>query len=262
MVHQEKRVYQAQRNDRESIRQKLALGSFYDDEEPVIYNSCSKNGLPTRPPSGVNLQVCFVNDSSSDKDSDAEDSKTETSLDTPLSPVVHAIDSKQSSSLSDRDTGEEDSDPLEDCGFWRVQRRLQEEARVALALARPMARMQVEVERQIQLHRRSPVADLLPHLPHISEGLMKRSLRRGDMRDMSLGQLQVITNDLHSQIQSLNEELVQLLLMRDELHVEQDAMLVDVEDMTRWRAPFIPSTMTTEAHTHIHVLIYTHTHMY
>lgn len=42
----------------------------------------------------------------------------------------------------------------------------------------------------------------LPHLPHISEGLMKRSLRRGDMRDMSLGQLQVITNDLHSQIQS------------------------------------------------------------
>lgn len=31
----------------------------------------------------------------------------------------------------------------------------------------------------------------------------------------------------------LNEELVQLLLMRDELHVEQDAMLVDIEDLTR-----------------------------
>lgn len=42
----------------------------------------------------------------------------------------------------------------------------------------------------------------LPHLPHISEGLMKRNLRRGDMRDMSLGQLQVITNDFHAQIQS------------------------------------------------------------
>ncbi|KAM4552725.1 schwannomin-interacting protein 1 [Odontesthes bonariensis] len=228
MVHQEKRIYQAQRNERESIRQKLALGSYYDDE-PVIYTSCSKNSPSSRLQSGVNLQVCFVNDSSSDKDSDAEDSRTETSLDTPLSPV-----SKQSSSLSDRDTAEEDSDPLDDCGgFWRVQRRLQEEARVALALARPMARMQVEVERQIQLHRRSPVADLLPHLPHISECLMKRNLRRGDMRDMSLGQLQVITNDLHSQIQSLNEELVQLLLMRDELHVEQDAMLVDIEDLTR-----------------------------
>ena len=69
--------------------------------------------------------------------------------------------SKQSCSLSDRDTGEEDSDPLEDSEFWRLQRRLQEEARVALALARPMARMQVQVERHIQLHRRSPVADLV-----------------------------------------------------------------------------------------------------
>lgn len=38
--------------------------------------------------SGMNLQICFVNDSSSDKDSDADDSKTETSLDTPLSPMV------------------------------------------------------------------------------------------------------------------------------------------------------------------------------
>uniref|UniRef100_A0A4W4FIP0 Schwannomin interacting protein 1 C-terminal domain-containing protein n=1 Tax=Electrophorus electricus TaxID=8005 RepID=A0A4W4FIP0_ELEEL len=216
-------------NERESIRQKLALGSFYDDG-PVLftgYSRMGKNCVPSRLQNGVNLQMCFVNDSSSDKDSDAEDSRTETSLDTPLSPV-----SKQSSSLSDRDTGEEDLDS-EDGEFWRLQRRLQEEARGALALARPMARMQVEVERQVQLHRRSPVADLLPHLPHISESLMKRSLRPIDLREMSLGQLQVITNDLHSQIQGLNEELVQLLVLRDELHVEQDAMLVDVEDLTR-----------------------------
>ncbi|XP_027012635.1 schwannomin-interacting protein 1 isoform X1 [Tachysurus fulvidraco] len=222
MVHQEKCVYQAQRIERESIRQKLAFGSFYDDG-PVFFTS---NICPSpRFQSGVNLQVCFVNDSSSDKDSDAEDSRTETSLDTPLSPV-----SKQSSSLSDRDTCEEEE---EDGEFWRLQRRLEEEARGALALARPMARMQVEVERHVQLHRRSPVADLLPHMPHISESLMKRSLRPVDLRDMCLGQLQVITNDLHSQIQGLNEELVQLLLLRDELHMEQDAMLVDVEDLTR-----------------------------
>lgn len=40
-------LWQAQRNERESIRQKLALGSFYDDE-PVIYTSCSKNGPSSR----------------------------------------------------------------------------------------------------------------------------------------------------------------------------------------------------------------------
>ena len=43
----------------------------------------------TRLQGGLNLQVCLLNDSSSsDKDSDAEDSRTETSLDTPLSPLV------------------------------------------------------------------------------------------------------------------------------------------------------------------------------
>ncbi|XP_068172947.1 schwannomin-interacting protein 1 [Antennarius striatus] len=218
----------AQKNERESIRQKLALGSFFDDG-PGIYTSCSKSGKPSlssRLQSGMNLQICFVNDSGSDKDSDADDSKTETSLDTPVSPM-----SKQSSSYSDRDTTEDDSESLEDMDFLSRQKKLQAEAKLALAMAKPMAKMQVEVEKQNR--KKSPVADLLPHMPHISECLMKRSLKPTDLRDMTLGQLQVIVNDLHSQIESLNEELVQLLLIRDELHMEQDAMLVDIEDFTR-----------------------------
>nr|XP_032620717.1 schwannomin-interacting protein 1-like [Chelonoidis abingdonii] len=181
---------------------------------------------PSRLQSGMNLQICFVNDSGSDKDSDADDSKTETSLDTPLSPM-----SKQSSSYSDRDTTEEESESLEDMDFLTRQKKLQAEAKMALAMAKPMAKMQVEVEKQNR--KKSPVADLLPHMPHISECLMKRSLKPTDLRDMTIGQLQVIVNDLHSQIESLNEELVQLLLIRDELHTEQDAMLVDIEDLTR-----------------------------
>lgn len=218
----------AQKNERESIRQKLALGSFFDDG-PGIYTSCSKSGKPSlssRLQSGMNLQICFVNDSGSDKDSDADDSKTETSLDTPLSPM-----SKQSSSYSDRDTAEDDSESMDDMDFLSRQKKLQAEAKMALAMAKPMAKMQVEVEKQNR--KKSPVADLLPHLPHISECLMKRSLKPADLRGMTLGQLQVIVNDLHSQIESLNEELVQLLLVRDELHTEQDAMLVDIEDLTR-----------------------------
>ncbi|EPQ06436.1 Schwannomin-interacting protein 1 [Myotis brandtii] len=220
-------IQPAQKNERESIRQKLALGSFFDDG-PGIYTSCSKSGKPSlssRLQSGMNLQICFVNDSGSDKDSDADDSKTETSLDTPLSPM-----SKQSSSYSDRDTTEEESESLDDMDFLTRQKKLQAEAKMALAMAKPMAKMQVEVEKQNR--KKSPVADLLPHMPHISECLMKRSLKPADLRDMTIGQLQVIVNDLHSQIESLNEELVQLLLIRDELHTEQDAMLVDIEDLT------------------------------
>ncbi|XP_078472582.1 schwannomin-interacting protein 1 isoform X2 [Lampetra planeri] len=226
---------EAQRNERESIRQKLALGGFFDDG-PGIYTNCSKSGKPSlssRLQSGMNLQICFVNDSGSDKDSDADDSsKTDASPDTPLSPV-----SKQSSSYSERDSADSEagtdseSESLDGLDFSACQRKLQAEAKLALAMARPMARMQVEVEKQNR--KKSPVADLLPHLPHISESLMKRSLKPADMQEMTLGQLQVIVNDLHSQIESLNEELVQLLLVRDELHMEQDAMLVDIEDLTR-----------------------------
>lgn len=53
-----------------------------------LFESISVPVSPRRLQSGMNLQICFVNDSGSDKDSDADDSKTETSLDTPLSPMV------------------------------------------------------------------------------------------------------------------------------------------------------------------------------
>ena len=35
-------------------------------------------------------------------------------------------------------------------------------------------------------------------------------------------------------VSGLNEELVHLLIERDDLHMEQDSMLVDIEDLTRW----------------------------
>ena len=39
----------------------------------------------------------------------------------------------------------------------------------------------------------------------------------------------------------LNEDLVKLLMQRDELHMEQDSMLVDIEDLTRFLyVPFLP----------------------
>lgn len=67
--------------------------------------------------------------------------------------------SKQSSSYSDRDTTEEDSESLDDMDFLTRQKKLQAEAKMALAMAKPMAKMQVEVEKQNR--KKSPVADLV-----------------------------------------------------------------------------------------------------
>lgn len=70
-----------------------------------------------------------------------------------------SIQSKQSSSYSDRDTTEDDSESLEDMDFLSRQKKLQAEAKLALAMAKPMAKMQVEVEKQNR--KKSPVADLV-----------------------------------------------------------------------------------------------------
>lgn len=112
--------------------------------------------------------------------------------------------------------------------FATRQARLQAEARAALAQAKEMARMQMEVERQQK--KKSPIADIVG----ISFPDSRHRLSRQLLNDMNVAQLQVIVNDLHSQIESHNEDLVKFLLERDDLHMEQDSMLVDIEDMTRF----------------------------
>lgn len=77
----------------------------------------------------------------------------------PLPPTTSSLQSKQSSSYSDRDTTEDDSESLEDMDFLSRQKKLQAEAKLALAMAKPMAKMQVEVEKQNR--KKSPVADLV-----------------------------------------------------------------------------------------------------
>lgn len=62
----------------------------------------------------------------------------------------------------------------------------------------------------------------------------KRRVSRQMLTDMNIAQLQVIVNELHTQIERLNENLVQYLMDRDDLHMSQDSMLVDIEDLTRY----------------------------
>ena len=53
------------------------------------------------------------------------------------------------------------------------------------------------------------------------------------MTRMNVGQLQVVLNFFLSQIETLNEDLVEGLLARDELAIEQDSLLTDIEDITK-----------------------------
>lgn len=62
----------------------------------------------------------------------------------------------------------------------------------------------------------------------------KRRLSRQVLTHMNIAQLQIIINEFHSFIETLNELLVKYLMDRDDLSMRQDSMLIDIEDITRY----------------------------
>uniref|UniRef100_A0A0P4W4B7 Schwannomin interacting protein 1 C-terminal domain-containing protein n=1 Tax=Scylla olivacea TaxID=85551 RepID=A0A0P4W4B7_SCYOL len=193
------------RNDREEIRRKLAMGL---DEDQTTDRPHRKPSLHSRLQSGMNLQICFMNETASDCESQCSD--TESTQD-------REVDSEQVSTTS-----------------ANSKAQLQQEARLALAQAKEMARMQMEIEKQSR--KKSPIAEVV-RASFNKIGVpfpdSKRRISRQILTDMNVAQLQVIVNDLHTQIESLNEDLVTFLMERDDLHMEQDSMLVDIEDLTK-----------------------------
>ncbi|XP_014370136.2 schwannomin-interacting protein 1 homolog isoform X1 [Papilio machaon] len=264
-----KEAERRKRNDREEIRKRLAMDA--DSEE---YYSLGHTDRPGKKPSlhsrlqnGKNLQICFMNETASDNESQASDieknlkssSKTlpHTSIfgisqnhpyqTRPLSVNITKNDSaplcgpklRQSpftlKTTKSRSTQSLNHIDIKETDFYALQARLQTEARIALAQAKEMAHIQMERER----HSRavSPVTEMLRRSMEKANAPLapdRRRVSRQLLTDMNIAQLQVIVNELHSQIESLNDSLVKLLMARDELHMGQDSMLVDIEDLTRY----------------------------
>ncbi|XP_035229674.1 uncharacterized protein LOC118201632 isoform X2 [Stegodyphus dumicola] len=252
------------RNDREEIRRKLAMDSDTEDYISEKLNQHRENGSSfDRLKGSGNLQICFMNEAA--KDQDLPNAEEENAVDKnkmPMPKLQKPVLHLPSTNFQKCDKGtavkvqnnnnapasvtkrqrpkfffnrprswhaakpEESAYPEEDLLTRHI--RLQAEAREALAQAKDMARMQMEIERQKK--KKSPIADIVG-LP-FPDG--KNLLTHHALVAMNVAQLQVIVNDLHSQIETLNEDLVKFLLERDDLHMEQDSMLVDIEDLTRY----------------------------
>ncbi|KAF6215374.1 hypothetical protein GE061_010126 [Apolygus lucorum] len=230
------------RNDREEIRRRLATGCDTDE----FYGSGDKPGkkpsLQARLQSGMNLQICFMNETSSDTESPSSESAppsrsgTPGATPSPPKPKSHPEPPKSlnlTSKVRDSKASFTPGGPNED--FFTRQARLQAEARLALSQAKDRARLQMEADRLSG--KTSPITEMLRaslkkvgvHFPP-----ERRRVSRQMLTDMNVAQLQVIVNDLHTQIETLNEGLVRFLMERDELHMTQDSMLVDIEDVTRY----------------------------
>ncbi|XP_044266458.1 schwannomin-interacting protein 1 homolog isoform X2 [Tribolium madens] len=226
------------RTDREEIRRRLAMGSeddYYTDRPG------RKPSLQARLQSGMNLQICFMNETVSDTESPSSDNECPLTnpkqpKTSPKTPPEKTLPPARPASLSlGQPLLQPVTQPMTETDFFARQARLQTEARMALAQAKEMARMQMEIERQRQ--KKSPITEMVRNslekvgIPFPEE---KRRLSRQILTEMNVAQLQVIVNDLHTQIETLNESLVKFLMDRDDLHMEQDSMLVDIEDLTRY----------------------------
>ncbi|KAK9306448.1 hypothetical protein QLX08_002946 [Tetragonisca angustula] len=227
------------RNDREEIRRRLAMGP---DAEDLRVERGRKPSLQSRLQSGMNLQICFMNETPSDtespcSESDVSPGSTPTALNSkqqqtqqmPVRPQVLSLPPLRLESCTSN------SAPIDEADFFARQARLQTEARMALAQAKEMAHMQMEVERQRL--KQSPITEMVRSSLEkvgVQLGEDRRRLSRVLLTELNVAQLQVVANDLHARIAALNEALVEGLLRRDDLHMEQDSMLVDVEDLTRY----------------------------
>ncbi|CAB3250142.1 unnamed protein product [Arctia plantaginis] len=266
-----KEAERRKRNDREEIRRRLAMGADADEYYSMGYTDRpgKKPSLHSRLQSGMNLQICFMNETASDNESQASDleknfnntkSLSRSSIFSksnynhpyqtrPLSVNITKHDKISTvqggaklrpTSLSLKNTKSRSSHSLghieiKESDFYVLQATLQTEARIALAQAKEMARIQMERERRNRPV--SPVTEMLQRSMAKANAPLapdRRRVSRQLLTDMNIAQLQVIVNELHSQIESLNETLVKLLMARDELHMGQDSMLVDIEDLTRY----------------------------
>ncbi|CAJ1063692.1 schwannomin-interacting protein 1 [Xyrichtys novacula] len=70
------------------------------------------------------------------------------------------------------------------------------------------------------------------HLASCSDGANRKHLERWELQECSQQQLSSLRATLQQEVHALSSELVAHLLVRDQLRTKQDAMLLDVQDLT------------------------------
>ncbi|XP_007236266.3 schwannomin-interacting protein 1 isoform X1 [Astyanax mexicanus] len=103
-------------------------------------------------------------------------------------------------------------------GRGRCCAGLKQEVRAALSELRD--KLWAELKQQQQQPSRSDL------------NIRRKMLSRSDLQTCSVLQLNALSASLSEDIQDLSSELVKHLVVRDNLRIKQDAMLLDVQDMT------------------------------
>ncbi|XP_028847915.1 schwannomin-interacting protein 1 [Denticeps clupeoides] len=178
------------------------LSGWTTDQDPGSHRDTWEDGgddgnsrltlLTSRFRNHTNLQLCFINNSESEDEEDAQDTKKEAGAKSGKSAARASATGKTEKPKS--------------TGFRR-------EVKAALSALRNKLWTE-QKKKSAPLCR--PVA---------------KKLERSELQELSMKELRALHTSLGKDIQDLSSELVGRLLTRDQLRTEQDAMLLEVQDM-------------------------------
>merc|ERR1719354_761588 len=167
------------------------------------------------------LEICFINEKAFDDNEGLDDESDDNNSD------LHTPNDLVNSDINPADFSYVDplKTPDADEAFEIEKRRIKESACQALAQCHQIARSQVMQEKQA----RQKCAGLNKIQALI--GIDYTELNEHSLKSMNYSSLQVIVNDMADSIEQYNKELVQLLISKDELQIEQESMLMDIGDI-------------------------------
>lgn len=171
----------------------------YDDME----DGCNSRltALTSRLQSQMNLQLCFINNSESEEEEEEMEAKKEVPKQYSKSGNKQRLEKQQGSSSASTKKAK--------------SRGFKNDVRAALSVLKHKFRL----EQKQTVPPSEAVRD-------------KKHYERSDLKNLSLKELKALRTSLSKDIHDLSSELVARLLTRDQLRTEQDALLLEVQDMT------------------------------
>ncbi|KAF8572467.1 hypothetical protein P879_00228 [Paragonimus westermani] len=199
------------------------------DEDDDFVDSCSTSQLTVH--SQVRQErVCLERSLSLDSNSTKGQLFRESSAYADVKQRMSEVDRFCDLYLEQKLQGCTDKKTSEICAQRLQQhRKLQADAELSLAQLPKIAHMQAQIE---QLQWFVPSQSVAETLHVTSKSRTFLSVKR--LEQCSTSQLQLIANDIHEVIENLGHVLVQELTERDELHLEQGAKCVELDDLAAY----------------------------